>query len=142
MSLNVSSGKSLFESEIKINFKTVLSVSLRIWKISNFSIEYFLHKSAIYFCGKQKVSVLQTLVIFQTYIKWLHLFHFFFYSKRFHAGRFPIVKFKYHFCFSRVKTVCDFFIYFFKFSFFLPFYFFERINTIILRCNSSSIYFS
>ena len=57
MSLNVSSGKSLFESEIKINFKTVLSVSLSIWKISNFSIEYFLHKSAIYFCGKQKVSV-------------------------------------------------------------------------------------
>ena len=89
MSLNVSSGKSLFESEIKINFKTVLSVSLSIWKISNFSIEYFLHKSAIYFCGKQKVSVLQTLVIFQTYIKWLHLFHFFFLQQKISCWQIP-----------------------------------------------------
>ena len=54
MSLNWSSGKSLFGWEI--NFKTVLSVSVSIWKNWTFSIKYFLFKATIFFCGKQKVS--------------------------------------------------------------------------------------
>ena len=41
MSLN-SSGTSLFESEMRINFKAALSVSVSMWKTTTFSMKYFL----------------------------------------------------------------------------------------------------
>ena len=45
----------------------------------------------------------------------------FLYCKRFNTGRFPIVKFNHHFCFSKVKTIYNFSIYQ---PFFITFLFF------------------
>ena len=39
---NITSRISLFGSQIKINFKEVLLVSVRVWKISALSMLYFL----------------------------------------------------------------------------------------------------
>ena len=64
------------------------------------------------------------------------LISFLFYCKGFDAGRFPIVKFNYHFSFSWVKTLNSFFIHVFEPSFFLFFCFFLKEST---ASNSSSI---
>ena len=75
-SLNFSSGKSLFRSEMKINCRAVLSVLVNMWKIWTFSVKHFLCKSRIcfvekhYFCNiideTFNGKFLQTLVIFLT----------------------------------------------------------------------------
>ena len=69
--------------------------------------------------------------------------HFFFYCKRFNTSRLPIVKFNNHFCFSRVKTLCYFFInaLTFFFFFFYFFSFFVRINSIQFSLHLSFIVF-
>lgn len=53
-SLNMSSGKSLFGSEVKMNFKAFLSVSASTWKISTFSIRYFFVQAWDFFCRETK----------------------------------------------------------------------------------------
>ena len=50
----VSTFTSLFRSEIKIKFRAVLSVSVKMWNISTFSIKYFLYMSATTLFGKKR----------------------------------------------------------------------------------------
>ena len=85
-------------------------------------MKYFLLKSTIFFCVKQKICGSSEMKLLRYHFANISnlpnincalsfISFFFLYRKRLNTGRFPIVKFKHHFCFSKVKRIYNFFIY-------------------------------